>query len=154
MCNLKNNQCEQVLKDCRKIDADGISKKVFNNNEIASLYVNIDEMIKELEKYKKLMSENIIERNIDVELVPDKEKKVEVTNGNERMEFNPYEIYEGLCRIGKEALFPNLVQVQSKLIQEISDVAIRSACMATAKIKLSENKIVKIKKMDKKELVK
>ena len=146
MCTT-NDQATQILKGIRKIDSEKIEN--FNDTELSELYTKIYTLQKELESYQDLIKPELIKRNIPQQYFPCIEKKIYLAEGNNKSVYNVENIFKAANDNGLiNDFFASINYISSKASENLQKIA-----DANCKVIPSDEKVLKVLKMNKKELL-
>jgi alanyl-tRNA synthetase len=146
MCEITNNQSEELLKSMRLIDKEGT--KDLSNEVLAKTYAMIYKFQKEMEGYEKLLKEVLTERKIDKTEFEELGVKVFMKELNEKTEYDVEAIADKLAPAdfkkivnivkGKIDTMPNKEEINKVIAQHISSVKLAESVASVAKMTKAE----------------
>lgn len=147
MCKITNEQTKELLKNIRKIDSTGFVS--ISNRELSETMAQLYITNKELEQYEESIKKELVKRNIKPQYFSELERKVYLGNGNARTEIYAKEIFQDASKFNLLDKFWEAVSVSKSKLPE----SLHESFNKNSEIKLSEEKIVKVGKMNKQELI-
>ena len=153
MSRIDQESTKEVIEDLNLINQNGYA--AFDDEELATLAIYTDGLMKALDDHLKAMKSELIERKIPPMNFPKLEKKVTIVRGKSRDSFNTVKIGEALQKKHKLKEFFSIVSIVKKKVEETGlgmDKTIQSVLNKNTKITPAKKNILSISAMTKNEL--
>lgn len=117
MCKIKLVDADSVVRMLKEFQT-----RKFDVDEISSLYVNLNSIIKELEEQEEIIKDIFREYGVKTYYVPDAKKKIVVKEAREVPKFeNPESIHKSLSKAGLNKSFYDIVNISVTEVNRLDD---------------------------------